>query len=203
MHHTLFRWLLMDHETIVLGIGAIAELLVAWVIFYEWEGGRLDRFLEDADKLSDERHRIYTAYCGLEGATAKGRSDAFKQLLETPGNEKLVADCHENIRLLSRIGARLPKSWLLKKTPLEWHVAAILWMILGSYVEGRRKEAGATYANHFLAYALASTKELLGQERDEWTLRDPNQVRNKNVTFTRDELVAMTVELKKSLKRKY
>lgn len=35
------------------------------MIYYEWEGGKLDRFLEDADKLADERNRIYRHYCSL------------------------------------------------------------------------------------------------------------------------------------------
>jgi hypothetical protein len=190
-------------DTIFLGASAFFEFLVAGVIFYEWEGGRLDRFLEDTDRLTIQRQRIYRAYCGLKDSGAKGRGDAFKRLLETPGNEELLEDCLENIRLLSRIGARLPKTWLIKKTPIEWHVAAILWTILSSFVEGKRKEVGPSYANNFLAYARVSTKELLGQKRNKWTLRDPDTVRRCDVIFTREEMSATEAELKESLEREW
>jgi hypothetical protein len=189
-------------ETIVLGVSALAEFLVAWVIYYEWEAGRLDHFLDDADLLADDRDAIYKAYCGLPHSNAKSRSQAFKEHLESQGTQELLTHCHKNIRLLSRIGSRLPIIPWLKRTPVDWHVAALLWMILGPYVESRRAEAGPTYADNFLKYALASTDHLLSQERDTWTIRDPDRTRKQDVSFSRAEMKAMRNELKKRRKRK-
>jgi hypothetical protein len=192
----------VDWSAILTALGVVAELLVAWVIYYEWEGGKLDRFLEDADKLADEREVIYEAYCGLTANSAKPRGIAFAALLQSGGNVKLNEACHKNIRLLSRIGARLPRTLFFKNTPLDWHVAAILWLIVGSYVEGRRDEAGPSYAERFLGYAQASTKRLLSQKRNIWTVRDPNRARSRDVVFTRDEMLDALKELRASLKRR-
>jgi len=189
-------------ETIVLAISALAEFVVAWVIYYEWEGGRLVQFLGEADLLVKDRHDIYFAFCGLPQPSSKPQNQGFKEYLELEGNTELLDSCHKNIRLLSRIGARLPKVPWLKRTPLDWHVAAILWMILGPYVEDRRKESGPSYADTFLKYALASTKHLLAQKRDTWTIRDPDRSRRQDVSLSREELLAMQKELKLSRKRK-
>jgi hypothetical protein len=184
----------------LLALSASAELLVAWVIYYEWEGGRLDEFLADADRLVQDRNNIYLAYCGLEISEEVTRESAFKKLLDSSDNKELLDSCHKNIRLLSRIGARLPKVWWLKRTPLDWHVAAILWFILGSYVEERRREFGPSYAEWFLRYALSSTNRLLSQKRNSWTLRDPDRSRRSDVSISRQELVKMKDNLKSSLK---
>ncbi len=189
-------------ETIGLAISALAEFVVAWVIYYEWEGGRLDQFLADADLLVQDRHNIYGAFCGLPRSGSKPQNQVFKEYLESEGSTELLDSCHKNIRLLSRIGARLPKVPWLKRTPLDWHVAAILWMILGPYVEDRRKESGPSYADTFLKYALASTKHLLAQKRETWTIRDPDRSRKQDVSFSREELLAMQKDLKLSRKRK-
>lgn len=192
----------INPETIVLGLSVLAELLVAWVIYYEWEGGRLDSFLADAERLVEDRRAIYIAFCGLPQSNLNPQNQMFKEHLESSGDKNLLDACHKNIRLLSRIGARLPRIWWLRRTPVDWHVAAILWMILGPYIEERRKESGPTYADMFLVYALASTKRLLAQKRRTWTLRDPDRKRKQDVIFTRDEFLAMRKELKRSLMRK-
>jgi hypothetical protein len=132
----------------------------------------------------------------------KAQSQAFKEHLEMGNNHELRNACHKNIRLLSRIGARLPKLWWLRKTPLDWHVAVMLWVILGPYVEDRRRDFGPSYADSFVKYALASTKELLAQERNVWTLHDPDRVRKQDVCVTREDLIAMKKELDLSVKRR-
>ena len=190
----------IDWGAVFTALGVIAELLVAWVIYYEWEVGKLDRFLEDADKLADERNRIYRDYCGLALSGAQARSDAFTALIEQ--SSELQAACHQNIRLMSRIGARLPRTPFFKRTPLEWHVAAILWMILSSYVDKRREESGRTFAQTFLRYALLSIRQLLKQKRDRWMVRDPERTRKQDFEFSRQEMEAAVLMIRTSLKRK-
>jgi hypothetical protein len=68
----------IDWEAVFTALGVVAELLVAGVIYYEWEGGKLDRFLEDVDKLAEERNCIYEHYAqsncvGPEGAERRFR----------------------------------------------------------------------------------------------------------------------------------
>ncbi len=190
----------IDWGAVFTALGVVAELLVAWVIYYEWEGGKLDRFLEDADKLADERNRIYEKYCSLTLSGSKARSDAFAVLIEE--NPDLQKASHQNIRLMSRIGARLPRTPFFKRTPLEWHVAAILWMILSSYVEKRREESGRTFAQTFLRYALLSIRQLLKQERERWMVRDPDRTRKQDFEFSRAEIEAAAQAIRASLKRR-
>jgi hypothetical protein len=192
----------MNADTTLTGISAIAEVLVAWVIYYELEGGRLDQFLSDSDSYVEDRQRIYRAFCGLGDISLKEKREAFKELLERGEDEKLRSSCHQVIRLVSRIGARLPRIWWLKRTPVDWHVAALLWIVLGPYVEERRQEAGPTYAESFVRYALASTKRLLAQRRDTWIIRDPDRTRREDVQYSRKDVLAIRKELKLSLKRK-
>jgi len=186
-----------------LGLSVLAELLVAWVIFYELEAGRLDSFLSDAGDLTDERNKIYKAFCGLpQPGPGKTRSVAFAEYLESSEDGCLLDACYKNIRLFNRIGARLPKLWSLRRTPLDWHVAAVMWMILGPYVDKRRDESGRSYAESFLMYALASTGRLLKQKnRLSWTVRDPDRARKQDVVFTRQEFVAAKADLKRRLRQ--
>jgi hypothetical protein len=180
-------------------VTAVGEVAIAFVIFWEWEGSRLDQFLSDADN-NIGRKAIFKAYCGLDSKPETPRNVAFKELLEKPGKEieELRDSCDENIRLFSRVGARLPHIW--RRRALDWHVVVILWEILGPYVEERRREAGPTFAKSFLEYALASAKHLQEQDRGEWVIRDPDFSRKRNVTIDRARLVQMQKELKKSLK---
>jgi hypothetical protein len=78
----------------------------------------------------------------------------------------------------------------------------MLWVILGSYVEDRRSDYGPSYADTFLKYALASTKHLLAQKRDVWTIRDPERSRKQDVCITRDDLLIMQEDVRRSLKRR-
>jgi hypothetical protein len=192
----------MSYEAVFTACGVGAELLVAAVIWYEWEGGRLDQFLTDADQLASDRNAIYKAYCGLPRSDARAQSELFKELLEADSVGELLNHCHSNIRLLSRIGSRLPRVPWLRRTPLDWHIPVLMWVILAPYIEERRREAGPSYADNFLRYALASTKRLLKQERDTWTIRDPDRNRNLDVIITRQFLVQIKKDLKSGLNSK-
>jgi hypothetical protein len=187
----------VDWEAVFSGLGVIAEVAVASVIFYEFESNRLDRFLEDADKLSEDRRLIYATYCELTEGSIAARSDTFATRIRS--DQKLQNACDNNIRLMSRIGARLPHLFRFKRIPIEWHVAAATWIILASYVEGKRNEVGPTFAKHFIPYALASTKGLLKQKRETWVLRDPNGKRD--MTFTVQDMKSTREDLKRSLRR--
>jgi len=192
----------MSYDAIFTLCGVVAELIVAAVIWYEWEGGRLDLFLTDADQLADDRNAIYKAYCGLPQSDLRIRSERFKLLLDADTEGTILNPCHKNIRLLSRVGSRLPRVWWLRRTPLDWHIPVLMWVILAPYIEERRKEAGPSYADNFLRYALKSTGRLLKQKRDTWIIRDPDRARNQNVTITRPYLVNIKKDLEKSLKSK-
>jgi hypothetical protein len=194
----------MAIDTWLLGINAVGEFLIAFVIYREWEGNRLDHFLEDVDskEAADGRKTIYTEYCGLLPTKEKTQRQLFKEKLETPDNVTLREICRKDIRLLSRIGARRPTKWFSSKNvALDWHVVVLLWEMLGLYVEERREEAGPTYAKPFLEYARASADQLLKQDRNTWTIRDPDLRRKQNVILTRERLEEMEEELGKSLER--
>ena len=190
-------------DTVFAGISAVGEVLIAWVIFYEWEGGRLDHFLKDADSLLKERHRIYSAYCGLPESGSKPRNQLLKELIdEDEIPHKLNDAAHKNIRLLSRIGARMPTRFTpsMRKTVLDWYVVVILWVMLGPYVMARRADAGRTYAHTFLVYALESVKHLLEQGQQTMTVRDPDRGRKKDVVLHKTDLIRIQHELEGLLK---
>lgn len=191
---TLQDWLLLG--------SAIGEFLIAFVIYWEWEGNRLDRFLEDAGDKNEERKKIFNEYCGLNCPEGKARNQAFKDMLSLMEHEQLREICNDNIRLFSRVGARLPLWPTLKNRVLDWHVVVFLWEILGPYVEERRRAAGPSFAVSFLGYALASVKRLLRQRRDEWVIVDPDLARKQNVSVTRNRLEQMREELQASLASK-
>ncbi len=188
----------MNYEATFTACGFVAEIIVAAVIWYEWEGGRLDQFLSDADLCAKDRNRIYKAYCGLPKSDLIAQNELFKKLLNT--DEKLLDSCNKHIRLLSRIGSRLPRIPWLRRTPLDWHIPVLLWAILSPYIEDRRKESGPSYAENLLRYTLASTKRLLRQKRQTWELRDPDRMRNQNATITREQLEHFKKQLKSALK---
>src|SRR5439155_935410 len=128
---------------------AVGEWAIVFVIYWEWEGNRLDRFLEDADSRNTERKKIFAAYCNLENSNDKSRNQRFKELLEQKENENLREICDADIRLFSRVGARLPFWPSLRNRALDWHVVVFVWEMLGPYVEERRCAAGPSFAKSF------------------------------------------------------
>ncbi|MGA2242284.1 MAG: hypothetical protein ABSH11_09630 [Verrucomicrobiota bacterium] len=191
----------MSIDSWILLISALGEIAIAVVIWIEWEGSRLDKFLEDSGERNKKRSEIYSEYCGLSCPENMQRNQMFKKILGSKGKSDLRELCDENIRLFSRVGARLPRLPHLRNRVLDWHVVVFLWEILGPYVEERRRAAGPSYAKPFLEYAFASVEHLLEQKRNEWVIVDPDMARKNNVTLTRDHLTQMKVELKKSLKQ--
>jgi hypothetical protein len=181
---------------------SIATMVGEWgivaAIYLEWESNRLDHFLADVESKHDERALIFKAYCALSSVSSNEKGECFKKLLDDPQNEKLKNACDDNVRLLSRIGARIP-FWPFRRRALEWHVVVLLWEILGPYVERRRKEAGPSFARWFLTYALKSIGNLLSQHRVEWIIADPDVGRRQNVILTRARLIELQSNLKKNL----
>jgi hypothetical protein len=180
-------------------VSALGEFIIAFVIYWEWEGNRLDQFLADAGSENVKRKEIFKAYCGLELREGTPRNQMFKNILGSAERHELKDLCDENIRLFSRVGARLPIFPPLRNRALDWHVVVFLWEILGPYVEERRVAAGPSFAAPFLEYAFASVERLLRQKRNSWEIIDPDVIRNRNVTITREHLERMRDKLRRSL----
>jgi hypothetical protein len=188
---TLENWFLM--------FSALGEFLIAFVIYWEWEGNRFDNFLKDAADNNKERKKVFDAYCGLSCPDNKARNEVFKEMLGSEEHTELKDICDENIRLFSRVGARLPLLPPLRGRVLDWHVVVFLWEILGPYVEERRRAAGPSFAVTFLKYALASVKHLQKQKRDSWVVIDPNVTRKHDVVITRTRMAQMQEDLQRGL----
>jgi hypothetical protein len=183
-------------------VSAAGEWAIAFVIYWEWEGSRLDHFLEDThlDARKTERKQIFSEYCGLDSSAERPRNERFRERIEQTEHENLREICDDNVRLFSRIGARLPLFPPLRNRVLDWHVVVFLWEILGPYVEQRRRAAGPAFAKSFLKYALASVNRLLKQKRNKWVIADPDLTRKHDVDVTRARLVQMQGELRAGLK---
>lgn len=178
----------------LLAAGAVlGELLVAFFIWYEVENHRLDRFLDAAEQLQKERELLFSNYCALvEGLPRNEQMIALIQV-----DDKLREAANANIRLMSRIGAGLPR--LHRKQPLGWLVVVYVWEVLGPYAIFRRRLAGSTYAEDFLRYAQKSAKALLKQDRKEWTVFDPNQNRKCDVKLSRARIESIVEEIDSEL----
>ena len=186
-------------DTWIAAISAVGEWGIVFVIYYEWEGQRLDKFLEDAEVKNAYRKQIFAAYCGIESFGPVPRNERFREMLDDGAHGELREACDDNIRLFSRIGARLPLLPWSRRRALDWHVVVLIWEILGPYVRKRREEAGPSFAEPFLRYALASLKRLSKQKRDLWVIVDPDRSRKNDVILTRDRLSELQVELRQSL----
>jgi hypothetical protein len=183
-------------DTWISAISAVGEWAIAIVILWEWEGSRVDHFIEDVgtEESTRGRTKIFSEYLKISEGT-QPRNELFKEELEKPENKELRETCAESIRCLSRIGARMPWIWPLKNIVLDWHVVVFLWEILGPYVRQKRNEVGTSYATSFLRYALASLERLLKQKRKQWTIRDP-ALPKKVVVLTRNHMEQMKGELR-------
>jgi hypothetical protein len=186
----------MYMNTWISAISAVGEWAIAIVILWEWEGSRVDHFMEDVGTGESTRGRtkIFCEYLKIP-EDARPRNELFKEELEKPENRELRETCAESIRCLSRIGARMPWIWPLKNIVLNWHVAVFLCEILGAYVRQKRNEVGTSYATSFLRYALASLERPLKQKGGPWTIRD-TALPGKVVVLTRDHMEQMKRELK-------
>ena len=189
----------MKSNELVEWLGVTAELLVAAVIYWEFESTRLDHFLESAETGKTERANIFEQYCGLPEDPSSPRNERFRLMLEDSRHKDLRDNCNDAIRLFSRVGARLPR--IMKRHPLDWHVVVFMWEILGPYVCDRRQKAGPTFAVTFLEYARRSTKHLLKQNRDVWFVVDPKRDRKCDVEISRTRLEQICEEITIELKR--
>jgi hypothetical protein len=168
-------------EVFLLALSAAGEIAIAFVIYWEWEGSRVDRFLEDADKENEDRQTIFAKYCELQpdSLDQRPRNERFREKIHE--DQALKKVCDKNIRLFSRVGSRLPLWPALRNQVLDWHVVVFMWEILSPYVRERRKDAGRTFAQQFLEYALASAERLLEVQgkRKGWGIVHPYLVARK------------------------
>jgi hypothetical protein len=180
--------------------GALGEWAIVAVIYWEWEGNRLDAILHEAGDQIYKRNKIFSEYCRVESSHSASRSEAFADKLLI--DEELRTICDDNVRLMSRLGAQVPMLFSpLRRQALEWHVVTFMWEILGPYVDRRRNTAGPSFAKPFLKYALASAGHLLKQRRNDWTIIDPSSPKDgKHVVIPRQRLEHMQQELRERLK---
>jgi len=187
-------------DTLIAAISAVGECAIAFVILWEWEGSRVDHFIEDVGEkeIAEGRTEILRAYLNVQEGGGKRRNELFREEVEKPNNRKLRETCAENIRCLSRIGARMPWIRPLRRIVLDWHVVVWFWEILGPYVLQKRREVGSSYATAFMTYTLASLERLLKQQREEWVISD-TALPGKRVILSRAHLEQMKVELQRCL----
>jgi len=131
-------------------VAIFAELLVAFVIFYELEENRMAAFLKDAlGGHYDNRGLIYDAFVGMEGATLRENAVAFKNYLERPpeAGEKDLETWKKTKKLCDKQLSYLASfRYMLRFSPFHrglmetWfpQVLVRLWLMLGPYAESRQ-----------------------------------------------------------------
>jgi hypothetical protein len=189
-------------ETWLTALSMIGEWGIVFVIYWELESNRLDRFLETAfsSEHSQARLDIYSAYCGLSPSVETSRNVAFRDLL---GEKKdLRKQCDRELALLERIGNGLPCLPPFRRRALGWfpHSVIFLWEILSPYVQQRREASIPDWAGHFVHLASASLGEVQRQGKTELILRDPDRGRSRDIVLTSHRLLEIGAELKRAAK---
>ena len=180
-----FLWGLTPVFTVVTALG---ELGIVAAIYLEIESTRLDGFFEHIFKREhwDARREIYEAYCSLPEPT----SQKFCDLLRMPHNP-LRNVCDEQMRLLQMIGGQLPWWPPFRKRVLNWfpHAIIFMWVILGAYVQERRKSTGwSLWANDVENLARAAAQHILKIVDGGIVLVDPDQQRANDYAIPRERL---------------
>jgi hypothetical protein len=113
-------------------IGAIGEFVIAGVIYYEIEAGRVSSFLTGVhnDEFYKGRKRLYEAYVRVlpEGASLKERAEAFRQKLWD--DECLRTICDQQWTHIDRLRYTVQGS-IFRRVVAKWfpQVLVSLWVM--------------------------------------------------------------------------
>ena len=154
----LGAWYFHSHkDRLVEWIGAIGELAIAFVIYYEIEQNRVSEFLREVQGSSTYRSRakLYDAYASLSELTAAARTRAFcDQIRRDP---LLRANCDAQWTYFSR--ARFGLRWSCHRHLLaEWfpQVVVKFWVMTHLYLREREHLRAAP-----MNYGVMAVKECL------------------------------------------
>ncbi len=195
-----------------IALGVIAELLVALVIYFEFQADLTYHALETiySPHVYKGRQELYVLFYSAAGTDEElsTRQENFKAkvLAET---DHLKA-CDEQIAQFTKLGYLLRPRWLRRwmfwtKGFRKWsgygpddmieflpHVIAPLGVMLLPYIKQRRSEKGRYYAKHFLGLAIACVRKL---EDRQITLYGSD--RSQELTITSEDLTNARKELEK------
>jgi hypothetical protein len=168
LHMSYFQNLVcwLESQTLVSWLEVIAELLVAGVIYLEFEHGRLANFCQRTthDKMGPARATLYREFLEFSSCDLKVRSDKLKENIcaEADDKEGLRTAADSQIALMNELGLMATR-WFAPNssrwfafnknfTNLFPHIPVFLWVTLRSYIVQRRKDSGPLFAMHLLRY---------------------------------------------------
>lgn len=138
--------------------GVLAELAVAWVIYYELKQNRRLSFLDKVaqESANEDRETIYEEYAQLNGpfSNFEARRRVFTNWMMV--HPALKARCDRQITLFNDIGITVG-GWSVLGERLVTvfpHAAIYIWMILGDYILTRRRNTGNWFATPMMVFTL-------------------------------------------------
>jgi hypothetical protein len=145
----------------------LAELMVAWVIYREFELNRRDRFLEviDNDSIIAARTRLYNEFSSFIAKRNPqiGQTGTHIVTLEDIKDfAKHIDDCRPLRKAAEKIVRSFGRASLvgLDWMPAEWlpHGATLCGVILQAYVRKQREERGKDWGKRFFAIVRRAAK---------------------------------------------
>jgi hypothetical protein len=194
-------------------LGLLAELLVAFVIYWELEGSRVERFVSEAldESAFGRRRHIYDAFCQSDASTLLERREALMRLLENrplnnrhAGPDECPPDLRHEITLqiavFSRAQTFIP--WIQKYKVEDFvpHIAVMLWAMAYPLIQERRQDAGPSWGRPFAKLVSWSLSVLTQSAAGTLTIRDPDSHRNNSFRIDERTFVRLRDEVDECLR---
>ena len=180
----------------------IAELVVAWVIYWELEHNRRARFMDAFFAKYQDRALIYEAFVGLSSSTLENRRVIF--ITEIQKSPSLRTRCDEQISHFSNLWQG--QSWFGRFVVKRWfpHVVVQMWIMLGPYVRHRSSTRGLWGDRYFVRFAKAAVSTL--QRRDNlaleiWGASDTKGTMRPTVIISQEDVRCLAKEIAEILAR--
>jgi hypothetical protein len=139
-----------------------AELLVAGVIYLEFEYNRRVKFVEEATskEAADDRFTIYKEFCELPDSTLRAKSKSFAERLRSDECQGLRGRCERQLALLNNLGFESTRPLSINRDlkKLFPHGPVRMGIILHDCMRDELRRCGPWNARHAMEFMLACLK---------------------------------------------
>jgi len=146
----------------------VAELIVAGVIYVEFEYNRRMKFIEESTskQAADDRFTIYKEFCEMQELTLSGKSKSFAKRLRSDldKDQELRTRCERQLALLNNLGFETSRPFSINRDlkKLFPHGPVRMGIILHDYMDYELRRCGplnAKYAMKFMLECLEIVKK--------------------------------------------
>ena len=135
-----------------------AEMIVAGVLYLEFERNRRMKFIEQATDRNAMKDRlaVYKAFCALPDSSVSARSRTFAEHLKGEAGEAVRAQCEAQLSLLNAFGFETSR-WFSFNRDLRHlfpHGPVRMGIILHQYLGDELSRSGPLNARHAMSFIL-------------------------------------------------